>query len=136
MLSPIRFAHSSTSLTVPERSRREGRLFACHSEPIRSTQGELREECLSFLAQGKLREASAFRIENKELRFYSRPSTSLRAVSLSNGGCGIRMTRPKPFFSDLLKVATQSVSASAIELGPDEVEISPSGLCGRKPGWR
>src|SRR5436853_1996762 len=50
MLSPIRFAHSSTSLTVPERSRREGRLFACHSE--RS------EESLSFRAQGRLREAS------------------------------------------------------------------------------
>src|SRR5437667_15831 len=33
ILSPIRFAHSSTSLTVPERSRREGRLFACHSDP-------------------------------------------------------------------------------------------------------
>ena len=43
MLSPIRFAHSSTSLTVPERSRREGKLFACHSEPIRFAQGKLRE---------------------------------------------------------------------------------------------
>src|SRR2546426_1098262 len=64
MLSPIRFAHSSTSLTVPERSRREGRLIDCHSE--RS------EESLSFRAQGKLREASAFQAEKKELRFLAR----------------------------------------------------------------
>src|SRR5436189_5450295 len=48
---PDLLAHdSSTSLTVPEQSRREGRLFACHSE--RS------EESLSFHAQGRLREAS------------------------------------------------------------------------------
>src|SRR5207247_6911150 len=40
MLSPIRFAHSSTSLTVPERSRREGRLFACHSAPDAVNRGK------------------------------------------------------------------------------------------------
>src|SRR5947208_9372113 len=57
MLSPIRFAHSSTSLTVPERSRREGRLFACHSDAERTEE----EEPLSFRAQGKLGEASLVR---------------------------------------------------------------------------
>src|SRR6266568_1307452 len=40
MLSPLRFTHSSTSLTVPERSRREGRLFACHSDPDAVNRGK------------------------------------------------------------------------------------------------
>src|SRR5947208_11385952 len=42
ILSPIRFAHSSTSLTVPERSRREGRLFDCHSDPAAAGEESLR----------------------------------------------------------------------------------------------
>jgi len=66
MLRPIRFAHSSTSLTVPERSRREGRLFACHSNPAVAG-----EESLSLRAQGRLREESAFQAEEKELRFFA-----------------------------------------------------------------
>src|SRR6058998_3133958 len=76
---PDLLAHdSSTSLTVPERSRREGRLFACHSE--RS------EESLLFRAQGKLREASLEWIERFEKGFldpvvgyfaFTRPSPAL-----------------------------------------------------------
>ena len=50
MLSPIRFAQSSTSLTVPERSRREGRLFAVILSEAKN---------LALLAQGKLREEPA-----------------------------------------------------------------------------
>src|SRR5436309_786166 len=75
MLSPIRFA--------------QGRLIDCHSE--RS------EESLSFRAQGKLREASAFQAEKKELRFLA----------------SLRMTSPKPFSATRqgLKIRVAGISS-------------------------
>src|SRR5947208_586988 len=86
ILSPMRFAHSSTSLTVPERSRREGRLFACHSDPAAAG-----EESLSFHTQGKLREAPLVGIENNGEGFFASLSRSCCVTTPRNHENGFEL---------------------------------------------
>src|SRR5437899_8697177 len=110
MLSPIRFAHSSTSLTVPEQSRREGRLFACHSE--RS------EESLSFRAQGRLREATRTALKSRK--------GILRCAQNDNGRQNGNI---RQFFISLLeKLTTLSHQTCFVTLRLESCEIKGRSL--------